>query len=88
MDTKEMKVKVNSVLLCMMAHPDNEPNSEFADRIDDLLSIHDALSEPTTDANTSNKATEPIPVVRQCCNAMCNDDAKEGSVYCEFHGDM
>lgn len=28
--------KLNSLLLCLSAHPDNEPDSEFADRISDL----------------------------------------------------
>ena len=29
-----------------------------------------------------------IPVVRKCCNAMCDDDAVGDSVYCEFHGSL
>lgn len=28
--------KIRSIKLCMMAHPDNEEHSEFADRISDL----------------------------------------------------
>ena len=28
--------KLRSIRLCMMAHPDNEEDSEFADRIEDL----------------------------------------------------
>ena len=31
--------KLQSVLLCLQAHPDNEKDSEFADRIDDLETI-------------------------------------------------
>ncbi|MFD1770837.1 hypothetical protein [Sphingobacterium suaedae] len=31
--------KLKSVLLCLQAHPDNEPDSEFADRISDLEEI-------------------------------------------------
>ena len=38
-----MSTKINSVLLCMMAHPDNQPDSEFADRIDDLIEIQNQL---------------------------------------------
>ena len=35
-----MKIqKLQSVLLCLQAHPDNEKDSEFADRIDDLEKI-------------------------------------------------
>lgn len=33
---KEMLQKVRSIRLCLLAHPDNEENSEFADRIADL----------------------------------------------------
>lgn len=39
MKTKELYQKIRSVKLCLMAHPDNEPDSEFADRIDDLEEI-------------------------------------------------
>lgn len=38
----EMKVfyqKIRSVKLCLIAHPDNEEGSEFADRIRDLEEI-------------------------------------------------
>jgi|SRR6185503_3047829 len=35
--TKEEKLqKLNSLWLCLSTHPDNEPDSEFADRISDL----------------------------------------------------
>ena len=43
MDNKEMSTKINSVRLCMMAHPDNQPDSEFSDRIDDLVEIQNQL---------------------------------------------
>ena len=43
MKNKEILKKINSVLLCLMAHPDNEPDSEFADRISDLEEIQKAL---------------------------------------------
>ena len=43
MDNKEMVKKVNSVILCLMAHPNNEPDSEFADRIDDLIEVKESL---------------------------------------------
>lgn len=42
---KSVKQKINSVLLCLMAHPDNEPNSEFADRINDLIDVSDYITE-------------------------------------------
>lgn len=31
--------KLNSIRLCLSAHPDNEPDSEFADRISDLQEL-------------------------------------------------
>lgn len=36
--------KIKSVKLCLMAHPDNEQDSEFADRISDLEEIENELS--------------------------------------------
>ncbi|EMY3554928.1 hypothetical protein [Flavobacterium psychrophilum] len=37
--------KIKSVKLCLMAHPDNEEHSEFADRISDLEEIENELSK-------------------------------------------
>lgn len=34
-----IKQKINSTLLMLMAHPDNEPDSEFSDRISDLEEV-------------------------------------------------
>ena len=45
MNFKEISKKVNSVILCLMAHPDNEPDSEFADRIDDLIDVKDQIDQ-------------------------------------------
>lgn len=45
MSTLEMIHKIASVKMCLMSHPDNEPNSEFADRIEDLQEIEDELKE-------------------------------------------
>lgn len=39
MEIEEKISKLNSILLCLQAHPDNEPDSEFADRISDLEDI-------------------------------------------------
>lgn len=44
---------IRSVKLCLMAHPDNEPDSEFEDRISDLEEIEDILSL----TQTNNQAT-------------------------------
>ena len=43
MENKTMLQKIRSVKLCLMAHPDNEPNSEFQDRISDLEEIENDL---------------------------------------------
>lgn len=39
MRTQEKINKLNSVILCLQAHPDNEKDSEFEDRISDLEEI-------------------------------------------------
>jgi hypothetical protein len=39
--------KIKSLKLCLMAHPDNEEYSEFADRISDLEEIENELSKDT-----------------------------------------
>jgi len=43
MDIKEILDTIKSVKLCLMAHPDNEEGSEFADRIEDLEDIETRL---------------------------------------------
>jgi len=48
MNDKEILKRVKSLLLCLMAHPDNQPDSEFVDRINDLIDIRDELSERQT----------------------------------------
>jgi len=40
---EELK-KLNSIKLCLMAHPDNESDSEFEDRINDCDEIIDSLT--------------------------------------------
>jgi hypothetical protein len=37
--------KIKSIKLCLMAHPDNQINSEFADRISDLEDIEFELEK-------------------------------------------
>ncbi len=37
--------KIKSIKLCLMAHPDNQINSEFADRITDLEDIESQLEK-------------------------------------------
>tara|TARA_R110000782_G_scaffold240324_1_gene326771 strand:+ start:254 stop:571 length:318 start_codon:yes stop_codon:yes gene_type:complete len=43
--------KLNRAILCLMVHPDNEPNSEFQDVLSDLTEVVllvNALSKPST----------------------------------------
>ena len=44
----EILKKIKSIKLCLLAHPDNEENSEFADRITDLQEIEDELRKRST----------------------------------------
>lgn len=43
-DADDIRKTLRSVFLCLSAHPDNEPDSEFADRIEDLEYIINLLS--------------------------------------------
>lgn len=45
MDNRDFLQKLKSIRLCLSAHPDNEENSEFADRIEDLNEIISFFSE-------------------------------------------
>lgn len=61
MEKNEMLKKIQSVKLCLMAHPDNEPDSEFADRIDDLQDIEDSLIEqPVKKETIQDKALRSV----------------------------
>lgn len=44
-ENKQILQKLRSIRLCLMAHPHNEPDSEFADRIDDLNEIIEKLEK-------------------------------------------
>lgn len=43
MEIQEMLTKIRSVAICLNSHPDCEDDSEFQDRIDDLLKIEAGL---------------------------------------------
>jgi len=45
MDIEEIKEKLFSIKQCMMAHPDNEQDSEFADRISDLEELEQGIDK-------------------------------------------
>lgn len=38
-----LKLMLRSLKLCLEAHPDNEPNSEFEDRINDIVECNNIL---------------------------------------------
>lgn len=44
MKNTEIIKKLDYTINYLLVRPDNEPNSEFADRIDDLLDIKEALN--------------------------------------------
>jgi len=48
MDDREILKKLRSVSLYLIAHPDNEPDSEFTDRISDIAEIQEELSNRQT----------------------------------------
>jgi len=41
---KELRKKINSLILYLMAHPDNVKNSETADRLEDVVEIEKMFS--------------------------------------------
>lgn len=58
--------KLKSIRLCLSAHPDNEPGSEFEDRIDDLdemirtmesvdIALRDDFAKAAMQASMSNE---------------------------------
>lgn len=49
MEKEEVLRKINSVFLCLQSHPDNEINSEFADRINDLIEIESFVQKQFTE---------------------------------------
>jgi len=40
----KLETELNRTINMLMAHPDNEPNSEFADRIDSLIDLKEAIT--------------------------------------------
>lgn len=51
MTTKQkITYKIRSLILCLEAHPDYEPDSEFADRLSDLRSLQEDIEEYATEA--------------------------------------
>lgn len=44
-ENRQIMQKLRSVRLCLMVHPDNESDSEFADRIEDLDELIEKFSK-------------------------------------------
>jgi len=44
MNKEEIRKKLNSITLYLMAHPDNKKDSECEDRLDDLVDIFKELN--------------------------------------------
>lgn len=42
--SKQLLKKIESIKLCLLAHPDNKENSEFSDRISDLEELEKEVS--------------------------------------------
>ena len=92
--------KIRSVKLCMMAHPDNEQDSEFEDRISDLEEIENVLSkngwinamdeQPTL--NDENYSENVLAICNGQLMVMCycynpsEDDAERGFFWSNCNG--
>lgn len=66
--------KLRSVILCLTAHPDNEPDSEFADRIEDLFDIVDFTLLREFDKQNSTRKALGIQEARQLVNQMLSEE--------------
>ena len=70
---QEILNKIKSVKLCLMAHPDNQEDSEFEDRILDLIDIEHELQK-------SSYSEEEVEIIIQKlmndvhCGDLCYGD--------------
>lgn len=84
---KQLKItKLNSVLLCLQAHPDNEPNSEFVDRISDIEEIiHSVKQEPNVMTWRSTEFSKPLAYRTGHWDGKQSDDCllqdKDGNIF-------
>lgn len=77
MENKTLLQKIRSVKYCLMAHPHNEPDSEFADRIDDLQEIEDSLESPPTIQTVDEAAeTEDVNLLKRRLEFYRNETSK------------
>lgn len=80
MNDEEILRKINSVLLCMSAHLDNEPDSEFADRIDDLIDLKNHFTIDKDIPKEKPFACYEVHVVQARifgCATQCKECAKQ-----------
>ena len=52
---EKIKFKIRALILCLEAHPDNEPDSEFADRLSDLYSLESDIEDYVNEKLEGNK---------------------------------
>lgn len=80
----DIKNKIEMAIRCLMAHPDNKPNSEFADRIDDLIEVNQAItvtqccksdSEQFVCKQCEHNKTAVNTVLEKICCAKCRSFA-------------
>ena len=81
----EILNKIKSVKLCLIAHPDNEQDSEFADRISDLEEIENELSKENW-IKLNKKATN-LPKTDCYCWLRVKDDFGEYHVLTGHYSD-
>lgn len=55
MEIQEMLTKIRSVTICLNSHPDCEPDSEFQDRIDDLLKVEAELKSKVYEVSETHR---------------------------------
>jgi len=72
----EILNKIKSVKLCLMAHPDNEINSEFADRISGLEEIENLLSK---DNWIKIKSEDDLPEERDSYHIVIDGKLRRGN---------
>lgn len=70
--------KIKSLKLCLTAHPDFEPNSEFEDRVSDLEDIENELSK---EKPIKIETKKDLPKERMNC---WFHDKKQGWICGEF----
>ena len=63
---EQISRKLNSIKLCLQAHPDNQPDSEFEDRIYDIEYIEQKLSAERERAGKLVECAERLLFLHGC----------------------